>query len=101
MSRDITGVGDKEMHDSMTPLDFAAGTDGRSVTHRLAQTFVDLRSEDEIGNPRFVFNRHEDDAFRRRRTLAKQDKARHGDSTPCGSSAFISKKSTRQYARTL
>jgi hypothetical protein len=36
MSRDITGVGDKEMHDSMTPLDFAADTNGRSVTHGLA-----------------------------------------------------------------
>ncbi len=101
MSCDITGIGDKEMHDSMAPLDFSSDTDGRGVTHRLAQPFVDLRSEDEIGNPRFVLDRHEDDAFRRRWALAKEDKARHGDSTPCGSSAFISKKSARQHARTL
>jgi hypothetical protein len=47
--------------------------------HRAAIAVKDLGPDNDIGNVRFVFERHEHDTFRRARPLPHQDQAGHGD----------------------
>ena len=86
---DVLRLGHDNMGDSVATLDFSVSDEHGCVTKNRTQAFIHLGANHEVGHSCFILDGHEQNAFRRRRTLAHQHDPRDREHLACGRSRGV------------
>jgi hypothetical protein len=91
----------QDVDNAISPLDLASNGKKYRPSYRWPEPLVDLGTEDQIRNARFVLDGHEDDSLGGRRTLS--DKHEPGDphALACRRALFVTEMAARDDARLL